>query len=319
MNTQKKIAIKNPAPDNNLKMLWGDYWLGLDLASALEELNYSVITNYNGTFKKCKNADINIVIRGLSEWKKIRYKKINILYIISHPDKIRIKELKNYDIIIAASENFAKKLKALNFNAFYFPQFTNTKRFYFEKDTQKSNKILFVGSPHMGMRDAVYYATKNNMPISVYGSFWEKYISNEYIKGNSIDNSELHKFYSNAEIVLNDTMQNMKENGFISNRIYDVTASKGFLISDYMPEIEKIYGDAIPMYKNEEEFIKLINYYLKHPEKRKEKSEKAYQITISKYTNEYFANELKNITDNYKRNIKTSIRFFFYQLLNFFK
>lgn len=314
-----KIAIKNPSPDNIKKLQWGDYWLGLDLAAALKEYDYTVTTDYHGKFNKNKDADINIVIRGLDELKKIRYGKTNILYIISHPEKIKKKELNKYDIIISASEAFCQKLQKQGYNAFYLPQFTNAERFCHKDDTEYKNKILFVGAPHMGMRNSVYYALKNNLPISIYGHSWDKYIDKSYIKGNLINNTELYKYYSNADIVLNDHMQAMKDNGFISNRIYDVTACKGFIISDYMPEIEKIYGDAIPMYKNEKEFVQLINYYLEHPKERNEKAEKAYKITIEKYTNKYFANKLKNIIDNYKRSTKTKVRFFIYRLFSLSK
>ena len=138
------------------------------------------------------------------------------------------------------------------------------------------------------------------MPISIFGKYWSKYISDKkYIKGEYIDNNDLHKYYSNAEIVLNDTNDNMKREGFVSNRIHDVTACKAFVISDYLPEIEEMYGDAIPMYRNEKEFCQIVEYYLNHPEERRQKAEQAYKITLKYYTNIIFSKNLKKIISEY--------------------
>ena len=166
-------------------------------------------------------------------------------------------------------------------------------RFYQEKNDYYKNQVLYVGNAYKGMRPAVEYAINSHIPISIYGNFWNKLIDQKYIKGLYIDNNELHKYYSNADIVLNDTAPNMKKSGFISNRIYDVSACKGFIITDYMPEVEKIFGDAIPMYKNQQELKELVEYYLAHPEERKQKAQKAYDIVISHYTNLKIAERVK--------------------------
>ena len=126
----------------------------------------------------------------------------------------------------------------------------------------------------------------------MFGDGWQDKVDEKYFKGSYIDNNELHKYYASAKIVLNDTRNDMKKAGFISNRVFDVTASGGFLISDYMSEVEKFYGDSIPMFKTKEELKHLIDYYLSHPNERKEKALKAQQITLSNFTNEIIAKKM---------------------------
>jgi len=302
-----KITLKNPSPNNIDKFWWGDYWLGLDLAAGLKNLGYNVKTDYCENFDKKSDSKINIAICGLTHQKKIEHNKINILYIISNPDKIKFSQLFQYDIIIVGSIKFCNTLKRKNLNAFYLPQFTNSARFFPEKDEAFHHQLLFVGNAYKGIRPAVKYAVKNNLPISVYGKFWENFIHPKHIKDTYLDNNQLHKYYSNADIVLADTNENMKNLGFIPNRIYDVTACKGFIISDYMPEIEEIYGDAVPMYKNEQEFIQLVTYYLAHPQERKAKAEKAYKITVENYTNKNFVSSLDTIIKSYRRSLLKKI------------
>lgn len=306
-NHKTKICIKNPAPDSIDKLWWGDYWLGLDLASSLREENYDIRVDYHEQFNFEEDEDINIVIRGLHPCNSLNKTKLNIMYMISCSNKITQQELNQYDIIIVGSLKYQQKLCKKRKHTYYLPQFTNIKRFYPEKNEKYKNQILYVGNAYAGMRPAVQFAVSNDIPISVYGKFWEDKIDNKLIKGQYIDNNELHKYYSNATIVLNDTQVVMKENGFISNRIYDVTACKGFLISDYLPEIEEVYGDSIPMYRNEEEFKNLINYYLAHPEERTAKAEKAYNITINNYTSSIFARKLNTLIEQNKNKLKKMV------------
>jgi spore maturation protein CgeB len=88
----------------------------------------------------------------------------------------------------------------------------------------------------------------------------------------------------------------MKAAGFISNRVFDVTASGGFLISDYMPEIEQLYGDSIPMFKTKDELASLLAYYLSHPEERKIKAHTAQKITLANFTNDIIAKNIMQAT-----------------------
>ena len=110
----------------------------------------------------------------------------------------------------------------------------------------------------------------------------------------------MRKHYSSAKIVLNDTREGMKEFGFISNRIFDATACETLIISDYMPEIEEIYGDTVPMYKTKEELISLVKYYLddKNQAERKDKAKRAREITLKNFTSEKAAIKFQQIFDH---------------------
>lgn len=324
-NDSRKIVICNPAPNDVSKLWWGDYWLGLDLVQGLKAKGYEVSTEYADK-SNClrKKALVNITIRGIDRKVILGNSTINVLYIISHPEDVSLREIGQYDIIIVGSKKESTNLKQKGFVAYYLPQFTNLSRFFYEENNLFKTKLLFVGNAYSGIRPAVKYATKNNLPLSLYGKYWSKCVDEKYIKGEYINNNDLHKYYSNAEIILSDTNENMKARGFVPNRIYDATACKAFVISDYMPEIEEIYGDSIPMYKNEKEFCNLVHYYLIHPDERKIKAEKAYRITIKRYTNVVFSNNFNKILRNYlffKRyiNIISDYIFFPYNLakLNF--
>jgi spore maturation protein CgeB len=219
-------------------------------------------------------------------------KNINKSYFNQYIDLIE-KNVKLYDVFAVSSLKIYNTLKdKLNIPVYYIPQFTNTEKFYPDYDESLKSDILFVGNNHFD-RKAAKYAIIHSLPISIYGDGWPL----EFTKGIYVDNRILRKYYSSAAIVLNDTMPSMKEFGFISNRIFDATASGAFVISDYMPEIEQMYGDSIPMWKSEEEFVKITKYYLNHPEERKIKAKRAREITLNNYTSKIIFPKFEKIIE----------------------
>ena len=200
----------------------------------------------------------------------------------------KLEEVRNADLIFTGSLKKDKEYKKMGLNSYFFPQFTRLDKFYNAPKEELKTKLLFVGNVwSLEMRrKTVDYAVRNNLKIDIYGKGWEQFLDGEdleLIKGEQILNDDLKYYYSSADIVLNDTRDDMIEAGFISNRIFDATACGAFVISDYIKEIEEVYGDSIVMYKSEEEFVELINYYLEHPEEREIKAKKAQEITIRRF------------------------------------
>lgn len=216
----------------------------------------------------------------------------------------KISEVKNADIVFTGSLKKNREYRKQGINSYFLPQFTRPEKFYPAPRDELRKKILFVANqwPGLPTRKTVDYAIKTGVELEVYGNDWEDKLTGSYagwLKKRQIPNNQLKYFYSSADIVLNDTRPDMIEAGFISNRIFDATACKAFVISDYMPEIEEIYGDSIPMYKNEQEFKQLTDYYLAHPEERRTKAEQAYRITMKHYVADIVIGQMVEILRKY--------------------
>lgn len=190
----------------------------------------------------------------------------------------------NFDVIAVASPAYAAELNRAGIKAVYVPQFTNPEKFYPDPDPALASDILFVGS-NWHDRTSLCYALEAGFTVAVYGYNWQGIVPPEMYKAPYIANTELNRYYSSAKIVLNDHRPDMKDFGFVNNRIYDATAAGALVISDYMPEIETAYGDAVPMYKNKEELARLLEYYLAHEDERLALAAKARRITLEKFTN----------------------------------
>lgn len=285
----------------------GDFFLADDLKQGFEKLGYKVEYRFREDYDDLNlgNAGNVLYFKGYYNFEHLpavkddKRKRILYLYYVEglHPEI-----LNEVDVVASASQKFINDfLSSQNRPAVFVPQFTNPERFKpAARDKDKTYPVLFVGSNHSGFgRKSVDFALMANAPLSVYGKFWERSLTPETLKGKYISNNELHHYYANADIVLNDHRADMIFFGFISNRIYDVTASGGFVLTDYMPEIIEAYGESIATYKNYEEFQEKLAYYLTHPEERKAMAAKAREITLQNYTNikaaKIFDNTFKNI------------------------
>ena len=314
------IGLKISAEKNWLS--WGDYILGQDMKSGLERLGYSVQPAYMDNFypSGAEKSSVDIYMHGFVPFNPpVNPGKINVLYLYypletanmdkfknlkhtAEPDWMSLQtELWDFQLAAVASPGYQKKLEKFGIKTVFVPQFTDPKKFFYEYDKNAAYDILFVGRPGYE-RISALWAMENGFDVALFGEGWEGKAPAEMVKGTYIDNKELHKYYASAKIVLNDTRADMKQAGFISNRVFDVTASGGFLISDYMPEIKEFYGDSIPMFNSREELKQLLEHYLAHPEKRKEKARQAQEITLRHFTNEAAAKTIMDAVQELREN-----------------
>jgi len=289
----------------------GEIYLAQDMAKEMAKYGVTAkVYTLEDTYSNLGfNEGYELYLRPLPELRFPRYHDVfdkDRIAVLFETFPYSLDEVKNADIIFTGSLKKNKEYRKLGLNSYFLPQFTRFDKFYPAPKDEFKRKILFVGNqwPGLPTRPTILLAKKTGLEIDIFGGNHDDELSGEYAhlwKGKQIAGDDLKYYYSSADIVLNDTRADMIEAGFISNRIFDVTACKGFLISDYIPEIEEIYGDAIPMYKNEDEFKRLIEYYLAHPEERREKAERAYKITKERFGADKIIPQMLQYMEAYRR------------------
>lgn len=89
--------------------------------------------------------------------------------------------------------------------------------------------------------------------------------------------TELPLFYAQTMINFNTTSMQMK--GAFNQRVFDVPASGGFLLTDYREQLEEAFviGQEVVCYAHVEEIKDLIRYFLRHPKARAKITSQARQ------------------------------------------
>lgn len=249
---EPSVAIKIAAPKRQAKDEWGDYHYAEALRCSLARLGVR-----SGIFfldewdsKAAATADVSLVLRGLNR-AKIHAHQINLLWLISHPDKVCVDECRAFDHVFAASDLLARDFRARGIEASLALQCTDTRRF--RPDVERlaeAPEVLFVGNSRGVMRPIVSDAIAAGLDINVFGEGWNGLIPSKFVKGTHIPNEELPRWYASAGVVLNDHWPSMSEAGLVSNRVFDILAAGGCCISDNNSGIAQALGSAVQTYSN---------------------------------------------------------------------
>ena len=186
--------------------------------------------------------------------------QVNLIWVISHPDLVSADELAGYDQVFAAGRRWAQDVT----DRWGVPvepllQCTDTSLFAptaAEHDT--GHAVLFVGNSRNVYRPAVEAAVKAGVDLAVYGGMWETYIDPRLVLAQSVPNDRLPAMYRAAGVVLNDHWDDMRREGFWSNRLFDVAAAGGRVLSDHIDGTAEIFGPSVRTWRSAEHLTELL-------------------------------------------------------------
>lgn len=252
------IAIKIFAPYQD-RDAWGDYHYAESLAEALQALGHRVRIDFRGQWyaQPVSADDVAIVLRGLEAYVP-RPTQISLFWGISHPDTVPLQEYDAYQGVFIASRSYAEFLEMLLRRPVHTMwQSTDNKRFFPPPEPSaapsSSPQGIFIGNSRREYRQIVRWAVEAGLPLEVIGQDWEAYLPKGMIRAANAPNKELAALYGSASFVLNDHWASMRDFGYVSNRVFDVLAAGGQLISDKLASIEALFGDAVISVSSAEE------------------------------------------------------------------
>jgi hypothetical protein len=256
-----RFQIMCPAPADPSGITWGDYHFAASLKRALEASGHHCgIRLRDHWAHRSHQIDVAIHIRGIVDVKPVPG-ALNLIWIISHPDKIQSSEMQGAAGVFASSEALKVDLKRrFGINAYVMPQAVDAARFAFVEAAPIrgiARRFLFIGNSRRQPRPIVLDSIELGLPLEVYGGDWEFYISPEYIRGTFIPNDAVAAWYRSAGCTLNDHWPAMAEAGIISNRLLDVVAAGGIAISDEVPGIQDLFAGHVRTYRTKADLADL--------------------------------------------------------------
>lgn len=249
------FRIKIGCPNLLVSHEWGDYHFAMAMKRSIEKLNHRCVVDCLDTWNvpDSRQADVVIVLRGLSRYTP-KEGQINLMWNISHPDKIDIDEYSEYDHVFVASTPYSKKLqKQSSVPVSALLQCTDPELFKPVAELKHHHQVLFVGNSRNVYRKIVKDAVQVDLPLTVYGTRWEQFIPKKYLGGDHVRNEELADYYASAGVVLNDHWDTMREYGFLSNRLFDAAACAATVVSDEIEGLHSIFDNGILTYNSPEQ------------------------------------------------------------------
>jgi glycosyltransferase involved in cell wall biosynthesis len=228
--------------------------------------------------------DVVIVMRGRTRHTP-RAAQRTVLWVISHPAEVSGAECDGYDLVCVASARFAQTLRGQTSTpVMVLEQATDPEVFHPEPTPGQAHELVFVGNSRGVRRKLLDDLLPTRHELAVYGSGWDGLIDARHLAAPHVPNAELRRVYSSAAIVLADHWEDMREQGFVSNRIYDAVACGAFVISDRVDGLEERFGGAVRTYETRDELAQLVELFLTDPVERSARASAGRGLVLAEHT-----------------------------------
>lgn len=242
-------TIDTPVTAGWWAQVWGDWHFANSLAAALRRLGQDVAVDTRQARERETRRfdDVLLTLRGLDEVPPAPG-RVNLIWVISHPDEVRRDELVGYDGVFAASTLWAAERSA-EWGILIQPllQCTDAELFHPGRAQRPpTDRALFVGNIRPDRtRPMVAAAVAAGIGLDVYGTGWEDTGFASHVVARKAANADLGRLYAEAGVVLNDHWTDMRRLGFVSNRLFDAVACGARVLSDSIQGADELFGGSV--------------------------------------------------------------------------
>lgn len=190
---------------------------------------------------------------------------------IAYPLPLNQGVLGSYDLIISSFPHFVDKFRSMGIKSEYL-RWCSDHRIpkVIGKKIRKYN-VSYVGgfTPHHSNGNSVFEKVAEKIKVDFWGYGESFLMPGSFIKRNFHGNAwgrKMYEIFASSKIVINRHI-NISE-GYANNmRMFDATIMGALLITDHKKNMNEFFevGREVVTYKNADDLIKKINYYIKNP------------------------------------------------------
>lgn len=257
-----KILIQSRSdrdPDPKRRLMWGDHWVKYELGREFSMMGFTMVD---------RDPDVVLHLFGSPPKGPLPDHTYNMVWLYSHPELVTHENLREFNRIFCASRLFLSKLKAMGYENVEVMVPSTSKK---PLALPARHEIVFLGNARASRPDGrsiVQDMGQTPHDFKVWGNLWERIVPPRYYGGRYWDYRRLEQLYASARITLTDHHPDMAREGFVSNKVFDILASGGFVISDKNPGLNEIFGDTVPQYESPEHLRHLVEYFLTRSKER---------------------------------------------------
>jgi O-antigen biosynthesis protein len=295
------FCVKIGAPNREVAPRWGDLHFATSLLAELRRRGHrgAVQTLDEWELESGLTYDVVVHLKGLSVYHP-KPGQFNVLWSISHPAELTGAECDGYDLVCVASPLFARELaERTSTPVVVLEQATDPWVMRPDPSQDLAHELAYVANSRNVLRPIARHLLPTDRDLAIWGSNWSGLIDTSNVLGEHVPNGEVARVYSSAGIVLNDHWDDMREHGYISNRIYDALACGAFVISDEVPGLTERFGDAVACFDSARDLRELIDRFLADPEECHRRGEMGREVVLAEHTFAHRAEELLELVERH--------------------
>ena len=195
------------------------------------------------------------------------------------------KSLKHYDFVIT-TKSFERDnyLQFINENQLIFVTQGFNKKLHYPRNTflEKSIEVLFIGLYEDSRGEIIEFLLENNITVAVAGKKWSRFNQshkddkNFKFLGDGLFSEEYAQTISKSFFSLGLLSKRFPE--LHTTRTFEIPACRTALITEENKETSKFYKeDEVVFFKDKDDLLSKINYYLSNKDQLKLITEKGYK------------------------------------------
>jgi hypothetical protein len=285
MTTPRRIGLAVGIRTWRVAPAWGDLHFARAVQRQFERVGHPsrvhILPDWTG--EASARDDVSLHLFGLAPRPRLAG-QLTLVWIISHPNRVSDELTSTADRIYVASDSFAKELAGrTSVPVAPLHQATDEVRFH-PDPTGPHHEVLFVGNSRGVRRDILADLVPTTFGLAVYGRWPPDRLDPAYLRGELIPNSDLHRYYSSADVVLNDHWPDMRAAGRHSKPMYEALAWRASVVSDSIPGMEDENDVAVATYSDAGDLRLLIRDLLIDPGRRRALAERGRAAVLDRHT-----------------------------------
>lgn len=288
-------TLRTGAPGGRAAARWGDTPVAGALASELRAHGLVVRTlgrdGWGGPADRGADVTVHLKGRGVAP---VADGQVNVVWVLSHPSEVAPGELDAADLVVAGSTLLAERYTGrTGTRVAVLPQAADGRRFTAGPvDPDLTSRVLFVGNTRAVPRPAVLGALDDGLPLTLVGAGWERFVDPRRVASDHVPYDALPGWYRAADVVLNDHWDDMARWGLVSNRVFDVLACGGCVVSDDVPGMADLVDGAVITFTDRDDVGSVVRAALADPEGRAARAARGRAAVLARHTWERRAAEL---------------------------
>jgi len=285
--TAERWSVRIGAPGGRAGDRWGDAPVAEAIRRELRAhgrvVRVATREGWGGALDTAADVTLHLKGRGVAP---VASGQTNIVWVISHPSEIAPGELDAADLVLAASVPLSEHLAARTTTPVRVLHQAADARTLVAgpHDPEVASTVLFIGNTRSIPRPAVLGAIEAGLDLTLIGDGWARYVDPRLVLRDSVPNAELARWYRSASVVLNDHWDEMRRWGLISNRVFDVLACGGCVVSDELPGLDELLDGTVPTFTTTEELAASVGALLSDRPRRDALVERGQQLVLAEHT-----------------------------------
>lgn len=187
------------------------------------------------------------------------------------------------DYFFITQPDYLSKYKEYGKKAFFI--FGADKERFRPINLEKIYDVSFIGTPKADRLKYIRFLLKNGIKIKIYGGGWERYSDLRGIYGGRVSDEDFPKVVNQSKINIVFSKNNDGKT-HISDRLPEIMMCKSFSLVEYDRNYHSIFkeGREIITFREKEELLRKIRYYLIHEKECEKIASRAYKRVLKYFS-----------------------------------